>query len=736
MTVHARQLAPGFFLALLFGACFDGDFVQGLPCASDADCGPNLGCVEGLCGGPGESSVCGNALVEQGEDCDDGNTIDGDGCSSSCDRCGDGITQSSEDCDDGNTAEGDACTPACRFPSCGDGYQAPAEACDDGNQIGTDDCTPACELPACNDGFVNVASEVCDDGNQIETDDCTTQCSESPQTPTLELTLAQVKQFQFSWEPALGAESYQLLEDLGDGFEPVGADIVGESVSLTMPLHLWTGGSYKLRACKNANDCADSEILDVEGNLAEAIGHFKASNTGMQDRFGSSVAISRDGSTLAVGAPREDSSATGIDGDQADDSLPDSGAIHVFVYDGESWSQEAYIKASNPSQGAWFGWSVALSADGSTLGVSAPWAGPDLSGAAYVFAREDGVWSEQEQVGPANAVLGFGARLALSDDGDTMAVGAGMDASAATGIDGDPSDASAPYSGAVYVFARDQADAWSQEAYVKASNTGAEDHFGGRVDLNAIMVQHGGSVVLSADGNTMAVSAQHEDSGATGIDGDQNDEAAVDSGAVYVFERNAGIWSQRDYIKASNAAAGDVFGKSVALSSDGNTLVVGADGQAGGRGSAPNCGAVYVFERDEDESWSELALLMASNAAEDDRFGRFLALSGDGQTLAVSAPGEDSLATGIGGDQSDDAIMNYDAGAIYVFVRDGDDWPQTTYVKAPVPIGGDGRSTACALTQDGSTMAVGFPSQSSSATGIGGSQVNDDATGSGAVHVY
>ena len=534
------QHAPGIFLVALFAACFGGEFIQGLPCASDADCGPNLGCIEGLCGGPGESSVCGNALVEQGEDCDDGNTIDGDGCSSSCDRCGDGTTQSWEECDDGNTAEHDACTPACRFPTCGDGYQAPAEVCDDGNSSGTDDCTPACELPTCNDGFVNVAGEVCDDGNLIETDDCTTECTESPQTPTLELTLAQVKQFQFSWEPALGAETYQLLEDLGDGFEPVGGDIAGESVSRTMPLHLWTGGSYKLRACKHTSDCAASEALDVEGNLAEAIGHFKASNTGVGDRFGSSVAISRDGSVLAVGAPNEDSSAMGIDGDQDDDSLQESGAVYVFVYDGESWSQEAYIKASNPMLGAWFGSNVALSADGSTLAVTAPWAEPDLSGAAYVFVRDGGVWSEQEQVGPASAGVAFGVRLALSDDGDTLAVSAGLDASAATGIDGDPSDTSASHSGAVYVFARDEADAWSQEAYVKASNTGPDDLFGGFIYVNGNAVSHGGSVVLSADGNTMAVSAHQEDSAATGIDGDQDNDTAFESGAVYVFERSAG----------------------------------------------------------------------------------------------------------------------------------------------------------------------------------------------------
>ena len=106
-------------------------------------------------------------------------------------------------------------------------------------------------------------------------------------------------------------------------------------------------------------------------------------------------------------------------------------------------------------------------------------------------------------------------------------------------------------SGAVYVYTRDAAGAWSQQAYIKASNTDAGDKF----------------VVIALSGDTLAVGAPFEDSAATGINGDQSDNSANGSGAVYVYARDgAGVWSQQAYVKASNTDAGDQFGFAVALS--------------------------------------------------------------------------------------------------------------------------------------------------------------------------
>ena len=164
-------------LALLFGACFGGEFAQGLPCVTDDDCGPMLLCDNGLCGGLGNDSLCGNGLLEVGEECDDGNAMDGDLCTPAClaSVCGDGYLAPGEQCDDGNLMDGDLCTPVCLDPVCGDGYLAPGEQCDDGNLDGTDACSSTCAFSACGDGVVD-GGEECDDGNGDDTDTCTSQC--------------------------------------------------------------------------------------------------------------------------------------------------------------------------------------------------------------------------------------------------------------------------------------------------------------------------------------------------------------------------------------------------------------------------------------------------------------------------------------------------------------------------------------------------------------------------------
>jgi len=251
----------------------------------------------------------------------------------------------------------------------------------------------------------------------------------------------------------------------------------------------------------------------------------------------------------------------------------------------------------------------------------------------------------------------FGISVALSADGNTLAIGASGEDSAATGIGGNQADNTAFSAGAVYVFTRSGAT-WAQQAYLKASNTGADDQFGI-------------SVALSGDGNTLAVGATGEDSAATGIGGDETDNSTVRSGAVYVFSRSGATWTQQAYVKASNTGANDQFGISVALSGDGNTLAVGANGEdsaATGIGgnqadnTAPDAGAVYVFSRS-GATWTQQAYVKASNTGADDQFGISVALSGDGNTLAVGATGEDSAATGIGGNQADNTAFS--SGAVY-----------------------------------------------------------------------
>src|SRR5262245_37661890 len=162
--------------------------------------------------------------------------------------------------------------------------------------------------------------------------------------------------------------------------------------------------------------------------------YLKASNTGNLDNFGHAVAVA--GDTLVVGAPSEDSSAAGVNGNQADNSLAGAGAAYVLVRNGASWSQQAYLKASNPDATDAFGRAVAVSGD--TIVVGAPFEksnatgvngnGADNSafsaGAAYVFVRNGTTWTQQAYLKASNTDVGdtFGASVAVS--GDTIVVGA------------------------------------------------------------------------------------------------------------------------------------------------------------------------------------------------------------------------------------------------------------------------------------------------------------------------
>jgi tartrate dehydratase beta subunit/fumarate hydratase class I family protein len=556
-----------------------------------------------------------------------------------------------------------------------------------------------------------------------------------------------LKQAQLSWAAVSGATHYRVWQrpDSSTAFSQVGADQTGTSARLALALHKQVNASYRVQAC-NADGCSDSNIVTVASQLTQAVGYVKASNTGASDEFGYSVALSADGNTLAVGASGEDSNAMGVNGNQANNSASDSGAVYVFARTGSTWTQQAYVKASNTGADDQFGYSVALSADGNTLAVGAYLEDSNAldvdgdqtnnsasdSGAVYVFTRSNASWTQQAYVKASNTETydQFGYSVALSADGNTLAVGAYREDSNATGVNGVETNNSADYSGAVYVLTR-TGSTWTQQAYVKASNTGVNDQFGY-------------SVALSADGNTLAVGAIHEDSNALGIDapGGQTNNSVTESGAVYVFARTGSTWAQQAYVKASNTETYDRFGWSVALSADGNTLAVGAmyedsnaTGVNGGQAnnSASESGAVYVFART-GSTWAQQAYVKASNTGAYDLFGYSVALSADGNTLAVGAVYDDSNATGVNGDQTDNSEQ--DSGAVYVFARTGSTWAQQAYVKASNTGTYDTFGRSVALSADGNTLAVGGAGERSNATGVNGDQTNNSALGSGAVYLY
>ena len=277
-------------------------------------------------------------------------------------------------------------------------------------------------------------------------------------------------------------------------------------------------------------------------------------------------------------------------------------------------------------------------------------------------------WIQEAYIKTANADVDDElGRDGVAISGDTFVIGSIFeDSNQTTIINGNTASAdnSASRAGAVYVYKRTGTN-WEQQAYLKAPNAGADDQFGRSVDIS---------------GDTIVVGSRFEDSNQTTITNGNTasaDNSAINSGAVYVFQRTGNTWSQQAYIKASNAEAGDQFGVSVSISAD--TIVIGSlfedsnqttitnGNSASTDNSATNSGAAYVYKRT-GTNWEQQAYLKASNADPIDQFGLSVAISGD--TIVVGSRFEDSNQNTITNGttaSSDNSASN--SGAAYVFVR-------------------------------------------------------------------
>jgi len=545
--------------------------------------------------------------------------------------------------------------------------------------------------------------------------------SELPQAVQANLELVQDKTFRITWQPSAGAEFYRVLEnpDGVSGFSQVSNDL-GSAVQTfdqRVALYKMFNASYVVQSC-NGSGCKDSDELIVSGTLEEAIGYFKASNTEFEDFFGSSVSLSADGNTMAVAASSRFSVNSPIGGE--------SDAVYVFQRFNGSWVLQEVLR-SNADDGfaARFGSDISLAADGNTLAV-----GENFENNVYVFVRTGGAWELQALLEASNSDLidGFGGAVSLDADGNSLVIGASREQSAATGVNGDQSDNSLSEAGAVYVFERNNGD-WQQRAYLKASNTDIGDNFGD---------SFGRAVGISPDGNTLAVGATGEDSAATGVNGDDGDNSAVNAGAVYVFVRSSETWQQQAYLKAGNTRRSNGFGNAVSFSFDGGTLAVGSAFFDNNRDDSlfESQGAVYTFTRT-NVVWQQQAFLQASNVDPRGLFGASISLSADGNTLAVGAPDEGSFATGINGSQ--ETVLGFIPGAVYTFTRDEAVWQQQAYVKASNTDGGDRFGSAVSLSLDGNTLAVGAIREESTATGVNGDQSDNSSISRrtpGAVYLY
>ena len=317
--------------------------------------------------------------------------------------------------------------------------------------------------------------------------------------------------------------------------------------------------------------------------------------------LGASVAISADGSTIVAGAPNLRFLS------------PGPGAVYVFVKPSGGWAnatESAKLTASDSADtaaGDRLGSSVAISGDGSTIVAGAPRAtvGADQDqGAAYEFVEPARGWASEHETAKLTALDGgrsamFGSSAGVSGDGSTVVVGATGDSN---------------NRGAAYVFV-----SGTQQTKLTAFPGTSNDFLGTSVSVSS----DGSAVVVGAPGATVGT-----DSG---------------QGAAVVFDRPSVGWAgdpQTAELTASDGAAADSFGDSVAISADGSTIVAGADGATVGTNSGQ--GAAYLFVRP-STIWTGLltqtAKLTASDGDSSDDFGRAVSMSSDGTTVAAGADG-------------------------------------------------------------------------------------------------
>jgi hypothetical protein len=389
-----------------------------------------------------------------------------------------------------------------------------------------------------------------------------------------------------------------------------------------------------LRAALSAARSRQSDYSVIAPSLADEQ-KLTASDGATEDSFGYSVAVS--GATVVVGARGDDIGGNG-----------EQGSAYVFEIHRGSWVETQKLTASDGAAGDQFGASVAVS--GATIVVGAvadDIGGNGDQGSAYVFERHRGSWVETQKLTASDGATEdfFGVSVAVS--GATIVVGAFLDD---IGGNGDQ--------GSAYVFER-QGGSWGETQKLTASDGAVDNLFGNSVAVS---------------GATIVVGAHRDDIGGN-----------VYQGSAYVFARRGGSWVETQKLTASDGAAGDLFGLSVAVS--GATIVVGAPGD--NIGGNVYQGSAYVFVR-RGGSWVESQKLTASDGAAGDLFGASVAVSG--ATIVVGAPGDD-----IGG--------NGDQGSAYVFERQGGSWVETQKLTASDGAAGD--EFGASVAASGATIVVG-----------------------------
>ena len=433
------------------------------------------------------------------------------------------------------------------------------------------------------------------------------------------------------------------------------------------------------RVNKPTADAGAAYVFERIGNSWIHTAHLTAPDATKFAYFGFSVGI--DGDTAIVGAIRDDEAAK------------EAGAAYIFVRSGTQWTFQTKLLGNNTESDDQFGYAVDV--DGDFAIVTAP--KNKGVGAAYIYKREGTEWEQKRNrirlrmipIDPDGASF-FGVSVDIS--GETAVIGA------IGGVVGEDAV------GAAYVFTQNEPPFWNQHTKLVASDRDNGDQLGFAVAISGNEVIAGapkhsaGGLASGAaylyeqkEGGTWVESVKLSDgetatedqfgisvsiSGNLAISGaQQDDDIAPNAGAAYIFERSGSLWLQRAKLNANDAKAGDLFGNTVAIS--GETAVIGAPGVDD---VGPEAGAVYIFVRSGDE-WVQQAKLVGDDTRMFDHFGTAVAVHQN--TALIGAHGKDEASV--------------DAGAAYVFVRNGNAWIQQAKLTHQNPVPGDQFGHAVAI---------------------------------------
>jgi hypothetical protein len=497
-----------------------------------------------------------------------------------------------------------------------------------------------------------------------------------------------IKQLIFDWDGVSGATHYRLLQKVGSGsfrtlIDNIPASNTQATLSVAVHLHSWSLLRYAVAAC-DSSGCTNSNTVFPQNLKADAIGYFKASNTEtipryFGDGFGYFLVLSDDGRTLAVSALSEDSNATGVNGNQANNSSAWSGAVYVFRRVTGGWRQQAYIKApvNQPDQAFGMNWAsqnppLAFNADGSLLAVGATRQNVSehvAAGSVYIYRRSP--WLQRWTLvatltSPAPQVMAnFGATLDMSLDGRTLKV-----------------DEVGPFSETpprTHVFVLRDAT-WQHAATLQPGVPGRQ--------CPITRLSRDGDTLVSACNSAATAGAQLETRKRVGDTWMQVAEQPLPydlSHSGLVLDEQGGAmglqevddqgnytvglyqWTGADWVRerqftplGPDGFVGNyAYGSVLSLNRAGNLLAIANPGEGG-------IGAINLWRRDDlARTWSLRGVINAPNPGSMDIFGSALSFCGTGQALAIGAGQEDRNARGINGDRTNNAST--DAGAAYLY---------------------------------------------------------------------